>query len=295
MRLIPKPTILHLLLLGALFICHPERMMAQDAYSGYAKTKSGLLYKIIPGNTNRSSVKGQFLKLNFSQQVHDSLLYSSKNTPPIYVTIDNLKNNYSITEIFPLLAVGDSAIVVESIDTLARRFKTLPPFLKKGDNMIITLKVIDIFASHEIVAVDSVQESLKERQREVTYMEKYLAENSIKADKTELGAYVVITSPGDGARIDSGKKVSIRFTCKVLPSDRILQSNINDPDGPFTLTVGNGETIPGCEDGLKKFKKGGKGILYIPAFLAYFAQPGPGKTPYENLIFEIEVVNVADN
>jgi hypothetical protein len=34
--------------------------------------------------------------------------------------------------------------------------------------------------------------------------------------------------------------------------------------------------------------------LYIPAFLAYDAQPGPGKTPNENLIFDVQIVDVTD-
>jgi FKBP-type peptidyl-prolyl cis-trans isomerase FkpA len=52
--------------------------------------------------------------------------------------------------------------------------------------------------------------------------------------------------------------------------------------------------IPGWDDGLKVFKKGGKGTLYIPAFMAYDAQPGPGRKPFENLMFDVEIVDVTD-
>jgi hypothetical protein len=34
--------------------------------------------------------------------------------------------------------------------------------------------------------------------------------------------------------------------------------------------------------------------LYIPAFLAYDQQPGPGKTPNENLIFDVKIVDVTE-
>jgi hypothetical protein len=34
--------------------------------------------------------------------------------------------------------------------------------------------------------------------------------------------------------------------------------------------------------------------LYIPAYLAYNQQPGPGHKPFENLIFEVEIADVTD-
>ena len=48
------------------------------------------------------------------------------------------------------------------------------------------------------------------------------------------------------------------------------------------------------DDENTKFKKGGKGTLYIPAFLAYDQSPGPGHKPYENLIFDVEIADVTD-
>jgi hypothetical protein len=52
--------------------------------------------------------------------------------------------------------------------------------------------------------------------------------------------------------------------------------------------------IQGMDDGVKLFRKGGTGILYLPAYLAYDAQAGPNHKPYESLIFEIQVVDVTN-
>jgi hypothetical protein len=41
-------------------------------------------------------------------------------------------------------------------------------------------------------------------------------------------------------------------------------------------------------------KKGGKATLYIPGFLAYGPQPGPGGKPFESLVFDVDVEDVAD-
>jgi hypothetical protein len=64
---------------------------------------------------------------------------------------------------------------------------------------------------------------------------------------------------------------------------------------PVKFVVGNtGGMIKGWDDGLRLFKKGGKGTLYIPAYLAYDANPGPSNRPFENLIFDVEIVDVTD-
>jgi FKBP-type peptidyl-prolyl cis-trans isomerase len=94
--------------------------------------------------------------------------------------------------------------------------------------------------------------------------------------------------------VDSGKQVSVKYTGKLMPSGKVFESNMTGPADPYKLVIGTGSVIPGWDDGLKVFKKGGKGTLYIPAYLAYDAQPGPGRKPFENLIFDVEIADVTD-
>jgi len=102
-------------------------------------------------------------------------------------------------------------------------------------------------------------------------------------------------SAGDGPSVDSGKQVSVLYTGKALPSGKVFESNVNTPGAkPIQFVVGKRSIIEGWDDGLRLFKKGGKGTLYIPAFLAYDAQQGPEGKPYANLMFDVEVVDVTD-
>jgi FKBP-type peptidyl-prolyl cis-trans isomerase FkpA len=81
----------------------------------------------------------------------------------------------------------------------------------------------------------------------------------------------------------------------VFPTMKVFETN-NEPGKPaFDVQVGTHAVIPGWDEGLKFFKKGGKGTLYIPFYMAYGAQPGPGGKPYENLVFDVEVANVSDS
>jgi len=262
----------------------------------YKKTKSGLLYKIISDKKNPVAKKGDFIKVHFMQKVRDSVLNTSEGGMPFYIQVDSARPVYSPTEIFSLLRKGDSAVVVEMADTLAKRFGgQLPPFIHKKDKLTITFKVLDVFTSLQDKTADQEKEQTGEKQREINAVEDYLAKNNIKAEKTAKGTYVVVNTPGDGPQVDSGKQISVLYTGKLLPSGKEFESNMKGPNKePYKFVVGGSSIIEGWDDGLRKFKKGGKGTLYIPAFLAYKESPGPGHKQYENLIFDVEVVDVTD-
>jgi FKBP-type peptidyl-prolyl cis-trans isomerase len=264
---------------------------------GFKKTKSGLQYKIISDGKGGELVKrGQFLKLNFTLKIRDSILGTSEGGMPAWVKIDSARPDYTQAEVFPLLHKGDSAIIVQLADSLQRKYGQLPPFIKKKDKMTTIIKVVEIFNSEDLVAVDKKAEIAKERERETATVESYLASNKIDAKKTAKGTYVVVDSVGDGPAVDSGKQVSVRYTGKFFPSGKVFESNMTGPGNePLKFVVGAGNIIPGWDDGLRLFKKGGKGTLYIPAFMAYDASNrGPSHKSFENLIFDIQVVDVTD-
>jgi FKBP-type peptidyl-prolyl cis-trans isomerase FkpA len=262
---------------------------------GFKKTKSGLMYKLYSDKKGDPVKKGQFMKLEVVEKVHDSLLFSSMSSMPAYVRVDSSRNDYSPAEVFPLLRKGDSVFIVELGDTLRRKFGQLPPFIRKGDKITLSFKVLEVFATEDLVTADRNVEMEKQHQRERKQVEDYLSENKINAEKTDEGTYVVVQSVGDGPQVDTGKQVSVRYTGKFIPSGKVFESNMTAPGNePFKFVVGRRMVIPGWDDGMKKFKKGGKGTLYIPAYLAYDSQARPGSTPYENLIFDVEIVDVTD-
>jgi FKBP-type peptidyl-prolyl cis-trans isomerase len=271
-------------------------LAASCTNSEFKKTKSGLLYKIYSDGKGPVAKKGEFLKANVIEKIRDSVLYSSYGSVPAYIPVDTPRPTYNPAEIFSLLRKGDSAVVVISADTLSRRGNgQLPPFIKKKDKIIISFKVNDLFASQELVMADRQAEMDKQKNREIQEVQEYLNKHNIQAQKTDMGTYYVVKDPGNGPQVDSGKQVSIRYTGRSLPSDKVFESNMTGPGNePFKVVIGSHQVIPGWDDALRKFKKGGKGTLYIPAYMAYNEQPGPGHKPFENLAFDIEVVDVTD-
>lgn len=265
--------------------------------SGFKKTKSGLLYKIYSDGKGQVAKKGNFLKLNFVQKVRDSVISTTEGSLPAFIPVDSTGPIYSPVEIFPMLRQGDSAVVVMLVDTLIRKYGSsqLPPFLKKKDKIVFGFKVLDVFASQDLLKQDQEREMAKQKDREVTEVQNYLSKNNIQAKKTEKGTYYVVGSEGTGPQVDSGKQVSVRYTGKLMPSGKVFESNMTGPgNAPLKFVVGSGQIIPGWDDALRNFKQGGKGTLYIPAFMAYDQQRGPGGKTFENLIFDIEVDSVKD-
>ncbi|HJT75261.1 MAG TPA: FKBP-type peptidyl-prolyl cis-trans isomerase [Chitinophaga sp.] len=284
-------------------------MLAGCNGMSYKKTKSGLLYKIISKGNAPQVKTGDILKLHFTQKLKDSLLGSSYDKMPAYVKVDSnmLQPKYDPTEIFPLLHKGDSAVVVLMVDTLMAKMPMgLPPYMKRGDKITLGLKVIDVFSNDSLAKIDSDKETALAQARQEKEaaektvsspkeVEKYIADKKITAQKVGAGTYVEIKSEGNGPAADSGKYVSMRYTGKILATGKQFETNMEAGKEPFGFTLGTHQVIPGWDEGLKGLKKGTKATLYIPGTMAYGPQPGPGGKTYESLIFDVEVVDVADS
>jgi FKBP-type peptidyl-prolyl cis-trans isomerase len=265
---------------------------------GFKKTKSGLLYKIISDGKNPVAKKGEFLKVHYTQKIQDSVLSTSIGGLPTYAPVDSVGPVYNPAEIFALLRKGDSAVIVMLADSLSKKQGSLPPFIHKKDKLTLTLKVVDVLKNEDDLKKD--QQALLDEKKvtEVKDIEKYLADKNIKAEKAEKGTFVEIIEKGNGPAVDTGKAVHVMYKGQTF-GGKVFDSNLDTAFGhtdPFVFVIGQRGAIEGWDDGLRLFNKGGKGRLYIPSMLAYGANPPQGAPfkQFENLIFDIEVVDVTD-
>jgi FKBP-type peptidyl-prolyl cis-trans isomerase len=295
----------------------------------YQKTKSGLLYKIFPSDSKDSVAKqGDWLKVQYVNKINDSVLGTSYGKMPGYAQVMAVENAaYDISEIFPLVKKGDSAIVVMMVDTLLKKNPAgLPPFMKRGDRLTLTLKVLDVFRNDSIYQADATVEQEKDRPRQmkeqeeqmakmkkemkeqkekeelemeksgeaakgIQEMEAFLKSKNITAQKTGKGTFVTIEQQGTGPQAEAGKYVTVKYDGKFLISDSTFQAN------EYTFPLGQSEVIAGWDEGLLLFKEGGKGTLYVPGFRAYGKNPREGSPfkPFEPLKFDVELLKVSDS
>ncbi|MBS1975564.1 MAG: FKBP-type peptidyl-prolyl cis-trans isomerase, partial [Bacteroidetes bacterium] len=141
-----------------------------------------------------------------------------------------------------------------------------------------------------------------EKDKEVKSIQDYLARKNIKdVQRTTNGTFYQITVPGNGPKADSGKYVSIKYTgynfdgAPFDSNEDSTKQTIRHPLAPFQFRAGVSGAIPGMVDAITGFKKGDKGKMYVPSMLGYGPQGSPPAIkPFENLMFDIEVVEVSD-
>lgn len=133
--------------------------------------------------------------------------------------------------------------------------------------------------------------------QEFELLRQYLKANKIKAIKTAGGSYVEMITAGKGARVDSGKYVSILYTGRTL-AGVVFDSNTDPHFGhtePLSFTTGINEMIAGFDEGMQLLKVGAKARIYIPSSQAY-GKTGipPGIQPFETLVYDVEVLSLAN-
>lgn len=301
----------------------------------YKTTKSGLKYKIIDGGSKDSVKDGEVLKMQMIQKISghkDTVLQTTYGRVPIFYKKQPIPAGtpmYGPEEVLSLLKKGDSLIAIVYIDSAIKKGlaqeAALPPYMKKGDKITYSFKVLDVYKNDSLANLEWQKEMEKdaprqkkeqeaqmekmkkemeaqqkadeaaleksgEKAKQIKEVEDYLAAKKITATKTPKGAFVKIDNPGTGAAAEDGKFVTVTYTGKKLLTDSTFESN------SFTYQVAKQSMIAGFEDGIKQFKQGGKGTVYIPGYLAYGKNPPQGSPfkAYEPLYFELQITAVSD-
>jgi FKBP-type peptidyl-prolyl cis-trans isomerase len=114
----------------------------------------------------------------------------------------------------------------------------------------------------------------------------YLSKNSINnATKNSSGLYYTIEDLGTGMQVKANNTVYMKYKGYLLDGTVFDENKIGT-----TLSLPN--TIKGWQEGIPKFKVGGKGKLFIPSKLGYGTE-AVGTIPANSvLIFEVEVIEI---
>jgi FKBP-type peptidyl-prolyl cis-trans isomerase FkpA len=264
----------------------------------YRKTKGGMPYQVYRGDDTTAIKPGNYIKVSFTRKIKDSVYFSTAGTLPVYIQVPAEPQPYDISELWTSLRVGDSVVANQVIDTFMKRNPgQIPPQFKKGDKITYYLKILGVFENDSLARADYEKNNNAWLQKEITTIEQFLASKNIQAQKTPSGAFVQIINPGTGNLIDSGKYVTVNYTGTSW-SGKKFDSNIDSSFGhvgPMPFIVGTGGMIKGFDEAAKFLRKGAKARIYIPSVLGYAGQPGsPNIKPYENLIFDVEVLDVQD-
>ena len=283
----------------ALVIVAGAALVSCDKAS-YKKTPGGMPYQLFAGKDTVSVKIGNFLKLNFTQKINDSVYFSTEGSMPLYVAVTGQSSPYEVTELWMKLHKGDSVVATQMMDTFIKRSQpgSLPPQFKKGDRVMTYIKVLDIFENDSLKAVDEkkIQDAIAAREAKV--VEEFVATKKITTQRTPSGVFVEIIEPGTGDLIKTGKYVSVNYTGTTFKGVK-FDSNLDPAFGhvePMSYTVGSPNMSKGFDEAMLYLRNGSSARIYVPSMLAYGANPPRGSQikPFENLMFELKILDVKD-
>jgi peptidylprolyl isomerase len=106
---------------------------------------------------------------------------------------------------------------------------------------------------------------------------------------TTLQTADLITGTGPVAK--AGDSVTVQYVLATYSSGKTIQSSWTSQ--PFVFTLGEGQVIPGWDQGVAGMQAGGRRELIIPPSLGYGAQsPGPGIAANDTLVFVVDLLKI---
>ncbi|WP_176955948.1 FKBP-type peptidyl-prolyl cis-trans isomerase [Catalinimonas alkaloidigena] len=267
-------------------------------------TTSGLEYTFHKDEEGEPADTGDILTLHFRlANSRDSVLRDTHNDPaPLQIPLQPPSFPGSLEEGLFMMSPGDSATFYVQADSLfAFQGMPRPDFIDSNSRLAYTVSLIKVQtaeeAQAEMQAEQEEQMAEMNRQREEhipiddSLVSDYIAKNNLNAQMTESGLAYVIEKAGSGAQPQAGDTVQVNYELKTLNGDKIDSSY--DRGRPFSFTLGQGQVIPGWDEGIGLLKEGSKAKLIVPSRLAYNERPlGNLAPPFSVLVFDVELLKV---
>jgi FKBP-type peptidyl-prolyl cis-trans isomerase len=257
---------------------------------GYKMTPSGVEYRLLyDSKEGRKPQKDETILANLRMSVMstDSVLMETFSTDQKqYLPYDDV----SLKEVFEQLNVGDSVEFHISADTLFQKTFNVPTpiWIQPGERIRFVMKVEDVFTQEELQKKNMEQmESYRKMDEE--NLKAYIA-NLQNVKTTQSGLMYIIEKEGKGKIAAPGQKIATVYRGYFINGE-IFDEN-TDREKPFEFELGQGQVIPGWDEGIALTKKGGKYKFIIPWSLAYGERGSAPIMPFTSVIFDVEIIDI---
>lgn len=265
-------------------------------YKGFKQDKeSGVYYKFYVINKDSAQAQtGDLVSLIYQLALEDSVLVPAM---PIQEIIMESAYKGDVYSALRMMHVGDSATFILNADTFFHHMGGVNPFKDKKE-LYFTFKMTELMPKAKFDEMMQLQQAEYEKQiaklrdAEDSLLNQYLSDKKIKVAPQASGLYYIQKVAGKGAQAESGKKVSVHYTGMLLDGT-VFDSSIERGE-PIEFVLGQGQVIPGWDEGIAMMKEGGKATLIIPSSLAYGERGNQVIPPCSPLVFAVELVKVGE-
>lgn len=278
-----------------------------QAQENWQKTASGVRYHIFTKIAGPKIKPSDIVTFNVVEKTQrDSVLFNTYTAgQPLQVQAQPPRNVADPLEILPMLAAKDSAIVMLPTDSVFKGNESKrPAYLPAGSSLVFVFKIEKVQSLNEAIAErNAAIEKLKAN--EAADADKYIAASKLNAKVTPSGLKYVFTKVSPmGRKPLRGDTLLVNYVGRTLNGhvfDSSIESvakqaGLQQPGrtyGPFKFVVGQGQVIPGWDEGLLLMTEGSKATFIIPSKLAYGEQGGGTEIPpYSTLVFDIDLLKV---
>lgn len=195
----------------------------------------------------------------------------------------------AIVEAMFYLAKGDSATVIQAVDSTLRPY--LPENVRSAKEIRYQVVLEDIITL-EMQAKAKAETEGRLGQLEPTIKQTIQDFNTGKLDDklvaTKSGLKILIVEKGNGKPVSIGERISTHYYGALMNGNMFDNSFSRGQALPFV--VGAGQMIAGYDEGAQRLNHGGKAFFFLPAKLAY-GEAGAGESipPNSDIMFYVEV------
>ena len=282
---------------------------------------SGLQYTFIidkPGG--RKPQEGDQIKLKMrtvavkaNMIMYDWASANKGKVPEFSMTKPAFKGD--VVEAIALMSEGDSIIVIADADQIFKNSKNKKPdFVKPGEKLEYQIRLVSLKTKEQFMKEQQLQiekqmkeqqakmekETAKQKITDEAALRAYFTKNNLAPTPSSTGLYYKQIQAGSGDMPPGGSMVKMNYTGYLFDGTK-FDSNEDTAFKhvtPFEFKLGAGNVIKGWDEGVAKMKKGEKGTLYIPSWMAYGANARPGGDANPKgipanscLIFDVELLD----
>ena len=262
-------------------------------HKGYKQDESGYYYKEHLVNPDATKPQdGDAVIIEVAMHAGDSTFFT--NTFPYLIDTEQSLYYGDIYYAMKRMHVGDSISFLFEADSLLHYYFN-DQLVFDVEVIQVDIKLLEMYMTKEEMEEQEAMMKAELESRRVQEEEEiatYITEHKVKVEPTMSGLYFIETKKGTGKSAAVGSEVTIHYKGTFVDGEQ-FDSSI-ERGQPLVFRLGIDSFIPGFAEGVSMMKEGGKATLLLPSHLAYGERGNMGIPPYTPLVFEVELISVAE-